>query len=543
MSDQAFKAILPPASLHRLGLLEQPFGDRPHGPAIFEDAAYRTQVNVALNLLQTGERVLLVRGGPGLGKSTFLRKLLDSAQPGVDFQPCVADPDLLFSDIWLDYLERLDPDTDHGDHVRHTQLVNLIQAMNRRGMRPVLLIDDAHDLADDTAGQVLDFWTEMAEAGEGFGLVAALDPGVEGSEEGYLAGTRLDPARVYNITLYPYDLDQTERYLRHRLQLAGGEPDLLTRKDVERIFERSGGRPGVVNLAARDLLQDKATRGGRGFALAWPDLSGFRVRAPQGRARHLLAAGVVVVIGGLLTINLFTGGFTGGGGEDAEIFDDELTLDLPPLSQAVPETVRPDEGATDHLPLGMTSDDPVAPEEGEAPTESDRQPEETPVPDPEPQLQAEPQPEPEIAAAPQPEPTTPAPEPTAPAPEPTAPAPEPEPEAADERAGEPADGDGVEAWLARGEDWVRGQPADYYTIQVLAAGGAETLLPYLSRHGLEDDAHLVLTRRQGNDWYLVLVGSHADREAAHDAIDALPGAVRAAGPWVRSLGSVTEIMP
>lgn len=87
MSDQAFKAILPPASLHRLGLLEQPFGDRPHGPAIFEDAAYRTQVNVALNLLQTGERVLLVRGGPGLGKSTFLRKLLDSAQPGWTSNP------------------------------------------------------------------------------------------------------------------------------------------------------------------------------------------------------------------------------------------------------------------------------------------------------------------------------------------------------------------------------------------------------------------------------------------------------------------------
>ncbi|ABI56977.1 SPOR domain-containing protein [Alkalilimnicola ehrlichii MLHE-1] len=525
MSDQAFKAILPPASLHRLGLLEQPFGDRPHGPAIFEDAAYRTQVNVALNLLQTGERVLLVRGEPGLGKSTFLRKLLDSAQPGVDFQPCVADPDLLFSDIWLDYLERLDPDTDHGDHVRHTQLVNLIQAMNRRGMRPVLLIDDAHDLADDTAGQLLDFWTEMAEAGEGFGLVAALDPGVEGSEEGYLAGTRLDPARVYNITLYPYDLDQTERYLRHRFQLAGGEPDLLSRKDVERIFERSGGRPGFVNLAARDLLQDKATRGGRGFALAWPDLSGFRVRAPQGRARHLLAGGVVVVIGGLLAINLFTGG----GGEDAEIVDDELTLDLPQLSQADPETVRPDEGATDHLPLGMTRDDPLAPEQGEAPTESDRQPEETPVPDPEPQLQAEPQPEPEIAA---------------PEPEPSAPVPEPEPEAADERTEEPAaDADGVEAWLARGEDWARGQPADHYTIQVLAAGGAETLLPYLSRHGLEEDAHLVLTRRQGNDWYLVLVGSHADREAARDAIDALPEAVRASGPWVRTMGSVADVMP
>lgn len=530
MSEQAFKAILPPASLHRLGLLEQPFGDRPHGPAIFEDAAYRTQVNVALNLLQTGERILLIRGEPGLGKSTFLRKLLDSAQPGLDFQPCTADPDLLFSDIWLDYLERLDPETDYGDHVRHTQLVNLVHGMNRRGMRPVLLIDDSHDLADDTAGQLLDFWTEMAEAGEGFGLVAALDPAVEGSEEGYLAGTRLDPARVYNITLYPYDLDQTERYLQHRLQLAGGEPDLLSRKDVERIFERSGGRPGFVNLAARDLLQEKATKGGRGISLPWPghsQLSDLRRRLPEGRSRHLLAGGVVLVIGGLLAVNLFTGTDD----EDAEIVEDELVLDLPRLSRAEPEVRQEAEEETDHLPLGMTRDDPL---EREVPSE----PIAVPQPDDTPATEAQPEREPDAVAVPDPalEPVDPAPA----EPEPAEPeATEPEPEVAEAPTAE----EGVDAWLARGEAWVREQPAEHYTIQVLAAGGADTLLPYLSRHNLEENAHLVLTQRQGNDWYLVLVGSHADREEARDAMEALPDAVRASGPWLRSLGSVTDAMP
>jgi|GEM_PF-1758706 len=540
MSEQEFRAFLPPASLHRLGLLEQPFGDRPHGPAIFEDAAYRTQVNVALNLLQTGERMLLIRGEPGLGKTTFMRKLLDSAQPGLDFEPCVADPDLLFSDIWLEYLGRLDPSTDYGDHIRHTQLVNLIQGMNRRGQRPVLLIDDAHDLADDTSGQLLDFWREMAEAREAFGLVAAVDPGVEGSEEGYLAGTRLDASRTYNITLYPFDLDQTERYLQHRLQLAGGESSLLTRKDVERIYERSGGRPGFINLAARDVLQEKAARGAKGFSLALPRLPGLQALKgvlPAGRARHALAGGVAVVVGGLLVVNLFPGS----GDEDAEIVDDELQLELPALTQAEPDADEPE--STDHLPMGMTRDEPSeeAPDVP-VPDEAEAEPAPEPAPEQIPDVEAEPAPEPELEPAPEPEP-----EPES-EPEPAPEDPAPEEEVSELEPDEPVDAEAaeqspVQQWLDEAHTWVREQPDGHYTIQVLAAGSPDTVLQYMRQHDLDEQGHLVRTQRQGNDWYLVLVGSHADRDAARDAIEDLPDAVRAAGPWVRSIESVAESMP
>ena len=91
-------------------------------------------------------------------------------------------------------------------------------------------------------------------------------------------------------------------------------------------------------------------------------------------------------------------------------------------------------------------------------------------------------------------------------------------------------------------DWVREEDDTRYTVQLLAASDAVPLQGYADRHGLEEEARLVRTERDGEAWYLLLYGSHADRDAARDALGGLDPELRQQSPWVRSFASVREAL-
>ena len=89
--------------------------------------------------------------------------------------------------------------------------------------------------------------------------------------------------------------------------------------------------------------------------------------------------------------------------------------------------------------------------------------------------------------------------------------------------------------------WVRAQPGSSYTVQLLGGPDRRAIDRFASDHSVDGDLAVYRSHRNGADWYSVVLGSFQDRASAEQAKDALPPALRRAGPWVRTFGEIQAI--
>ncbi|MDN5850637.1 MAG: SPOR domain-containing protein [Nitrococcus sp.] len=88
------------------------------------------------------------------------------------------------------------------------------------------------------------------------------------------------------------------------------------------------------------------------------------------------------------------------------------------------------------------------------------------------------------------------------------------------------------------EDWLSSRADDHYTIQLIAGYEKQTLERFLDQHTLGDKAHAVQTQYRGRDWYVLITGDYPSRDAAHNAMNRLPQALRDNDLWVRTFASL-----
>ncbi len=493
--------------LYRLGLVHQPFGE---ALPPYEDTTHATQLNVAISLLQGGERVLMIRGEAGLGKTTFLNQIVRQEIPVMQPVLVRAGPETDLEALCAALVREDEPAAAKGGALELDRTIAQIRGSRRSGNRPALLIDDAHRLNPRTVRELLELWLELCEKGEGFGLVMAVDP----TQDQPWAGERperLPKGRFHVVHLYPLTEQQTGDYLEHRLTEAGGDPGLLSDAEKRVVYERSGGDPRRIHEAAFDLLSERLTHR--------DDPSPTPPAAPRARPRKgglllrlSVAAGLGAVVAGAGAF-WWLSTYLDPGPADPVL---EITAQERPTPAT---TVDSDPAAARGAPEEDSPFGLVLPERytfsREAPPERFQTDEPTEMP-----LETV---DPPATAEAEDETTE---EPKTPPVEIAAPELEPEPPAV-----EPA---------LPGHQWVRGQDGSRFTVQILAASNPDTLRAYSTRHGIDGRTELVRTERQGADWYVLLYGSHATRGEAREAIDTLPSALREQGPWVRSLASVQQ---
>ena len=96
--------------------------------------------------------------------------------------------------------------------------------------------------------------------------------------------------------------------------------------------------------------------------------------------------------------------------------------------------------------------------------------------------------------------------------------------------------------LALGPDWLRRQPAGYFTVQVFASDDAAAVVRFLKQVRFERQVAVYPFNKAGQIWYGVVYGRFAGRDEARRAITTLPAAVQKAHPWVRGFSEVSAIM-
>lgn len=93
---------------------------------------------------------------------------------------------------------------------------------------------------------------------------------------------------------------------------------------------------------------------------------------------------------------------------------------------------------------------------------------------------------------------------------------------------------------SRDAAWIRDQPRNAFTIQILGLGHERGVRDFLRQEALEGDIAWFQTQRNGSAWFVAIFGSYPNAEAARAAIGDLPASVRRNQPWIRSFGSVQD---
>ena len=415
------------------------------------------------------------------------------------------------------------------------------------GQEVYLLVDDAEQLADAALEMLFTLAAGNADGRPHIFLFAEGEilPRLEQLADG--------EERFHAIELLPYSEDETREYLAQRLDGAGQGIDLLSDEQIGDIHLSSGGWPGAINQAAREVLVEAmlASRNAGAASRGMPK-------------KHLLAVAVVAVALGAAWLMQ-------GRTEHTPPIVTEAPIELVPQGNA-PATVDAEQpaatssqpqgaavefnGASQPLPLplvgeaqpvireplaqasGMDDADEGGVAEAQAPTPA--APVVTPVPVVAPVV-------PTVASAPTTQPVAPqpaaapvsapaksvaAPVATKPAPAPVAAAPRPA-----ASAPRPAQTPASTA-AAPGADWYASRPSGHYVLQILGTRSESSAKAFVSKNGGEYRYFKKL--HQGQPLYVVTYGQFSSRAAAQAAIKSLPAGVQAGKPWPRTFASIQQ---
>ncbi|MFD3301001.1 SPOR domain-containing protein [Aquipseudomonas alcaligenes] len=421
------------------------------------------------------------------------------------------------------------------------------------GQEVYLLVDDAEQLADAALDALFTLAAGNADGRPHVFLFAESDilPRLELLADG--------EERFHAIELLPYSEDETREYLAQRLDGAGQGIDLLSDDQITDIHLSSGGWPGAINQAAREVLVESmlASRAG-GAAAAGGGL-------PK---KHLLAVAVVAVALGAAWLMQ-------GRTESTPPMVTEAPIELVPQG-AVPAPVDTDKpvaqaaaasgqgaaveftGSSQPLPLPLVGEaqpvirEPLAQasgmQEGEeggvaeaqapAPAVAPSAPVVTPVPVSAPVVPTVASAPPAQAVAPKPVPVQAQVQPVAAA-KPVAPTPAPKPAQPKPAAPVAKPVSAVaSAAPAPGGEWYASRPAGNYALQILGTRSESSAKAFVSKNGGEYRYFKKL--HQGQPLYVVTYGQFSSRAAAQAAIKSLPAAVQAGKPWPRSFASIQQ---
>lgn len=235
------------------GLREKPFALAPNPAYLYLTRRHQYALTMLEYAIWQAAGFAVITGEVGCGKTTVLQHFLGDNRT----QLSVA----LLSNIhagigpllpWV--LDSLGVESgESGAHELHQRLVAFLNQKHAAGERVLLVIDEAQNLSVGSLEELRVL--SNVNAGKHMLLQTILVGQPELRTTLSLPSMRQFAQRIvvdYHLT--PLRRDETHAYVAHRLAVAGGNPDLISRDAVELVHECAGGIPRLVNILCDTAL-------------------------------------------------------------------------------------------------------------------------------------------------------------------------------------------------------------------------------------------------------------------------------------------------
>ncbi|MHC4433303.1 MAG: ExeA family protein [Planctomycetota bacterium] len=235
------------------GLREKPFSLVPDPDFLFLGGLH----GAALNLLEYGLRgqasFTLISGEVGCGKTILIRRFLrmvdDSTTVGMVTNTPRSKGHILERILLafnLNYRGK-------SEIEQYEILIKFLEEQQTRGRRTILIIDEAHNLDENSLEELRMLSNINVDKSLALQVVLVGQPEIL-----ELLNTRslrqLAQRISVNFKLLPLTFPETRRYIRHRLRVAGGSPDIFEPTAIAVVHLLSGGIPRLINVLCDTAL-------------------------------------------------------------------------------------------------------------------------------------------------------------------------------------------------------------------------------------------------------------------------------------------------
>ncbi len=289
--------------LQFFGLAEAPFSITPDPAFVYLSPAHRDALAHLLYGVGQGGAGGFVQltGEVGTGKTTICRCLLEQVPEDTSIA-LILNPMLTPQELLATVCEELGMDT----HDIESSGKALVDALNRfllqqhsQGRRVVVVIDEAQNLSSDALEQVR-LLTNLETAKHKLLQVVLLGQ----PELRQLLQRQNLRQLAQRITaryhLEPLGEEDTCKYVRHRMQVAGARRNPFKRSALRALFQRSGGVPRLINIIADRSLAGAYARELDSVNAALVHAAANEVRPSESRVRRNPWPGVAAAFSALL---------------------------------------------------------------------------------------------------------------------------------------------------------------------------------------------------------------------------------------------------
>ncbi len=242
------------------GFARRPFALPPEPDFFLETLGHRRAAQILRSGIARQVPVLLLTSASGLGKTMLVQRLLGeiSADVTVGQLSCFGETS---GELFARVLRAFDLAVPEGPPpLRLAALQSFLLDSRASGRRCLLVLDEAQDAANADL-EALRGFTNFNNGGHA--PVQTLLVGQD-SLDARLNAARYAPLRARigaRAHLTPLSKEETAKYIRHRLAIAGGPPDVFSGKSIARIHDAAQGNPRVTNLLCDLRLQQAGDSG------------------------------------------------------------------------------------------------------------------------------------------------------------------------------------------------------------------------------------------------------------------------------------------
>ncbi len=473
-----------PAYVARLALTCAPFSNSVDNKLYYSGGQLEHRLNLLLHLVRASDKIGLIMAEHGLGKTTLLTQL--ESRAGDELRLCMIDARLhqtsetmlvkCLHDLGVEQND-LDANLSRTDNFR-----NRLKQLRKLNIRPILVLDNAQNLSTSVLSEI-SHWLSWQD-NEQFllqAIIATTHP---------LQFSELVQARIQRIELPALARDELAAYLTDRMSKAGYIGDaIFTDKELNKFYKRSRGNPALVNQLAHQKLL--------GIKSGLTDITGFNPSS----ILNFRWLGVASVITGLALLLVYQNEInTFFNIDTASQINNDITVVQPEDDIAKinveQDTVMSHQDAVRNELVELVEQLPPQPEADIRPVENiennDKGITET------------------IAKVEPPQPVV---------NEVTDASPLPE--------------------LNR-EPWVLQQHGSDYTFQLMGSWEQQEVYDFVNKYALTGDIAMIESMRNGRNWYALIYGVFATKDAALAASKQWPAPLNTLPSWLRRFDSVQK---